>query len=107
MITASQLPKPPEMALHGTKVTDESIPKVTIWCTDYLQEDPKAFHPVVIVHFVDITTGQYLMKSNSTQPGAHFSEAEAHIESSKQMQVSCEYILPMMTHPCPLGISRT
>lgn len=67
-------------------ISDEKITGITIHRSDCLIPDELVCHPVVKVHIIDMTTGEYLKKSNPKRPLIYQEE-------------KTEYILPMMSHP--------
>lgn len=70
---------------------DGYILSVTIHRADNLKPDLCIAHPMVRVHVVDIDTGQYVKKSDSSRSVTSYYENET--------DTPVDYIMPMMTQP--------
>nr|XP_020016470.1 jouberin isoform X1 [Castor canadensis] len=67
---------------------DDLVLGVYIHRTDRLKSDFMISHPMVKIHVVDETTGQYVKKDDSERPVSSYYEKE-----------NVDYILPIMTQP--------
>lgn len=65
---------------------DDSLFGITVHGTDMLQPHALLQHPMVRVYIINVTTGQYIEKSDPTRPASFCDE-------------NVNYILPIMTHP--------
>ncbi|XP_075225297.1 jouberin-like [Lycorma delicatula] len=67
-------------------VPDTGLLGITVHGTDMLQPHALLRHPMVRVYIINVTTGQYLEKSDPTRPASFCDE-------------NVNYILPIITHP--------
>ncbi|XP_015754781.1 PREDICTED: jouberin-like, partial [Acropora digitifera] len=81
--------QPAEVA--NKRSDDGYILSVTIHRADNLKPDLCIAHPMVRVHVVDIDTGQYVKKSDSSRSVTSYYENET--------DTPVDYIMPMMTQP--------
>nr|CAD7588533.1 unnamed protein product [Timema genevievae] len=68
-----------------SKYSYEKIIGITVHRSDCLQPDVLVRHPLVKVHLIDVSTGEYLKKSDKNRPVSFFYENKV------------EHILPLMT----------
>ncbi|TPX36928.1 hypothetical protein SmJEL517_g00911 [Synchytrium microbalum] len=87
--TAVEKPPPSVFDNVGKQPSDFDgyITSVSIHGADSIALDPKIMAPLVQVHFVDIKSGEYLIKSDPNRPVTTFNEA------------GVDYILPVITKP--------
>ncbi|XP_016042310.2 jouberin isoform X2 [Erinaceus europaeus] len=79
----------PESQIYPKSLLDDDLVLgVYIHRTDRLKSDCLISHPMVKIHVVDETTGQYVKKDNSERPVSSYYEKDI-----------VDYILPIMTQP--------
>jgi hypothetical protein len=80
---------------------------VQVHGTDPLVQDPYVSSPVVVVHCLDATTGEYLAKADPDTPSTSYYEQQTTV-SKKGRDISrasdaCQRVTPLLTPPCALG----
>ncbi|XP_046857215.1 jouberin-like [Xenia sp. Carnegie-2017] len=76
-------------ALEKKRQDDGHVMCIVIHKTDRLQTDLMISHPLVRVHILDMTTGEYVKKCNRNRA----------VTSYYENQETVDYILPLMTQP--------
>ena len=101
-------PNPTGADLNGDFSHSNPVLAVQVHGTDQLVQDPYVSHPIVKLHVVDATTGAYLKKNDSSIPSVNAVERQTKIilqnDQMHRTSGQCEYVMPMMTMPCDLGL---
>jgi len=83
----------------------EKVLYLKIHDTNGLELDPNVIHPFVRVHFMDLNTQSYILKSSDRNVLGSF-EGFGQINASKEFSSGeAPYVLPFSTPPCDLRVT--